>query len=63
MVGCETEMTSVRQEEVMPTARPAKPSRGVRSRNIAWRTTAIAVGFGAVTGIIAALTLRVMHWL
>lgn len=32
-------------------------------RAVAWRTGAIAIGFGAIAGVIAALTLRVMHGL
>jgi H+/Cl- antiporter ClcA len=32
-------------------------------RALAWRTSAIAVGFGAVAGAIAAVTLKVMLWL
>lgn len=32
-------------------------------RGVAWRTSAIAIGFGAIAGIIAAVTLKVMLWL
>jgi H+/Cl- antiporter ClcA len=32
-------------------------------RVVAWRTSAIAVGFGAVAGVVAAVTLKAMQWL